>query len=97
MFPPVQHDGAVAVPKRISQVHITVQEGGRAEAMAFGGTGGKGGKLKGIQHLRAHPQDGPIFQIPGDSTIGGGLWLAGGDTKSDEGSGGLKENFEDTE
>ena len=69
----VLHDISVVVPKRIAQVHIAVQEGGRAEAMAFGGTGGKGGKLKGIQNLRAHPQDGPIFQIPGDSNIGGGL------------------------
>ena len=55
MVPPLQHDGDVAVPKRIAQVHITVQEGGGAEAMEFGSGGGKGGDLKGVYCLRAHP------------------------------------------
>ena len=68
----MQHDGAMAVPKRIAQSHSSVQEGGRAEATAFGDGGGKGGNLKGVQHLQAHPQDGPVFQIPGESIIDGG-------------------------
>ena len=46
--PSVRHSGAVAVPKRIAQSHSAVQEGGRAEAKAFGGGGGKGGNLKGV-------------------------------------------------
>ena len=68
----LQHAGAVAVLKQIAQEHIAVQVGGRAETAEFGGGGGKGGKLKGIQRLRAHPGDGPILQIPGESTIGSG-------------------------
>ena len=35
------------------------------EAMAFGSGRGKGGELKGIQHLRAHPQDYPYFKYMG--------------------------------
>ena len=70
--PYVQHTGAVVLPKRTAQAHITVQEGGRAEEMAFVDGGGKGGNLKGVQRLWAHPQDGPIIQLLGESVIGGG-------------------------
>ena len=55
MVPPVQHDGDVEVPKWISQDHSTVQEGGGAETTAFGGRGGKGVNIKGVQSLWAHP------------------------------------------
>ena len=37
MFSPVGHDVSVKVPKFIAQVHSAMQEGGRAEATAFGG------------------------------------------------------------
>ena len=70
--PYVHHYGAVVVPKRIAQVHSAVQEGGGAEATAFGDGGGKGGDLKGIWCLWAHPRDGPILQVPRESDIGGG-------------------------
>ena len=68
----LQHSGAVEVPKRIAQAHIAVQEGGGAEATVFGGGGGKGGDLKGVQCLWEHPQDGPVLKVPRESVIGGG-------------------------
>ena len=68
---PVKHDGAVAVLKRITQEHRAVQEGSRAETTVFGGGRGKGDDLKGVKHLQAHPQDGPVLQIHGESNIGG--------------------------
>ena len=68
----VRHAGAVAVPKRIAQVHSSVQEGGEEESTAFGGGGGKGGDLKVVQRLWEHPLDGPVLQLLGDSIIGGG-------------------------
>ena len=70
--PPVQHDGAMTAPKQILQEHSAVQEGGGEEATEFCGVGGKGNSLKGVQHLQTHPRDGPVLQIPGESTIGGG-------------------------
>ena len=54
-MPSVQHAGAVAVPKGIAQAHITVQEEGGAEVTPFGGGGGKGDNLKGVQSLWYHP------------------------------------------
>ena len=53
--PSVRHTGAEVVPKRIAQAHSAVQEGGGAEALAFGGGEGKGGDLKGVQRLWVHP------------------------------------------
>ena len=61
----VQHAGAVAVPKRIAQAYITVHARGGAESMELGGRGGKGGKIKGVQHLWEHPSDGTALQLPG--------------------------------
>ena len=61
----VRHDGDVAVPKRMAQEHRVVQEGGGAEATLFGGEGGKGGDLKGVQILWVHTRDGHVFQING--------------------------------
>ena len=66
----MQHDGALVVLKNISQDHIAVQEGEIAETTSFGGVEGKGGDLKGVQRLWAHPQDGPVLQVPGESFIG---------------------------
>ena len=37
--------------------------------VAIGGRGGKGGDLKGVEHLGALPRDGPIIQIPEDGYI----------------------------
>ena len=51
----LQHAGAVVVPKRTTKAHITVKEGGGAEAMTFGGGEGKGGRHKGVQHLCVYP------------------------------------------
>ena len=65
--------------------------------MVFGSGGGKGGNIKGIQNLWVHPQYGLIFQVPWESIIGNGWWLAGSDPESDEGAGGLEENYEDPE
>ena len=70
--PSVRHSGAVAFPKRIAQAHSAVQERGGSEETAFGGRGGKGGNLKGVQQLWAHPQYGPILQVTEESDIGGG-------------------------
>ena len=70
--PHVRTFGAVAVPKRISQVHSAVQEGGGAEVMAFGGGGEKGGYIKVVQSLWVHPQYFTVFQVPGESIVGGG-------------------------
>ena len=39
--------------------------GGGAESMELGGRGGKGGKIKGVQHLWEHPSDGTALQLPG--------------------------------
>ena len=44
----VLHDISVVVPKRIAQVHSTVQDRGGAEATAFGSGGVKGRDLKGV-------------------------------------------------
>ena len=93
----VQHYGDVEVPKRITQALITVKEGGGSEVMAFGGRGGKGGNLKGVQRLWAHPNDVPVLQVPGESVIIGGWWLSGGHTESDECAGGLEEDGKDPE
>ena len=60
----------MVVPKRISQAHSTMQEGGGLEVMEFGGILVKVKKIKGDQILWAHPQDGPILQLPGESVIG---------------------------
>ena len=57
---------------RIAQAHITVHDGGGAEAMKLGGRGGKCGNLKGVQHLWEHPCDGTALQLPGESVIGSG-------------------------
>ena len=51
----VRHAGDVAVLQQISQAHISVKEGGGAEATKFGGGGRNDGDLKGIQSLWAHP------------------------------------------
>ena len=53
--PPVRNTGAVAVLDQIAQYHSRVQEGGGAEMTEFGGGGGKGGDLKGVQRLHVHP------------------------------------------
>ena len=74
-----------------------MQEGCEAEAMAFGGGGGKVSDLKVIQRLQTKPQYGTVLHEPGESTIGGIWWLAGGDSKFDKGVGGLVENSENTE
>ena len=68
--PPVQHAGVVAVLEWIAQEYSILQEGGRAETMAFGDGGGKVSDLKGVQLLWAPHQDGAVLQIPGESTIG---------------------------
>ena len=78
-------------------MHRAIQERGGAEATAFSGRGGKSGNIEGVQRLWVHPRNGPIFQIPGESTIGGRLLLAGSDPESDEGAGGLEGNDTDTE
>ena len=69
----VQHSGAIAVLERISKYESAVKEGGGAEMTAFGGGGVKGGDIKGVQKLRAPPQDGLILQISVNSAIEGGL------------------------
>ena len=69
---PVRHAGDMEVHKRITKAHGTVQEGIGAEVTAFGRGGGKGGDLKGVQRLWEHSLDGTVFQIPWESTIGGG-------------------------
>ena len=69
-IPPMQHDGALVVLKNISQDHIAVQEGEIAETTSFGGVEGKGGDLKGVQRLWAHPRDVDVLQIHGENTIG---------------------------
>ena len=73
---------------------MSVQEEGGSKTTVFGGRGDKGNNLKGVQRLRACLQNFPVLQIPGDSTIGDGLWLARGYLKPDEGTGGLAENVE---
>ena len=40
--------------------------------MKIGGGGGKGDDIKVILHLCAPPVDGPLLQIHGEITIGGG-------------------------
>ena len=67
---PVQHAGDMEVPKRIAQAHRAVQEGEVEEATAFCGGRGNGGNLKVAQCLWAHPRDGIVFQVPGESYIG---------------------------
>ena len=91
----MRHAGPVALPKRIAQVYREGQEGGGSEATAFSGRGGKGGNLKGVRRLWAHPQYGPILQVPGESDIDGGWWLNGSDPESDKGTGGLEEDDKD--
>ena len=88
----MQHAGAVSIPKHIEQSHIAVQEGDREESTSFGGRGWKGGNLKGIQCLWAHPRYDTVFQVPRESFIGAGWWLAGGDSESGKGTSGLEEN-----
>ena len=78
-------------------MHSAVQGRGGAESTVFGDRGGKGVNLKGIQRLWAHPQYGPVLQVPGNIVIGSGLWLAGSDPESDKGAGGLEEDDEDPE
>ena len=97
MVPPVRHAGDVVVPKWISQDHSTVQEGGGAETTAFGGRGGKGVNIKGVQRLWAHPWYGSAFQVLGGSIIGGRLLLTGSDTESYKGASGLEDNYKDLE
>ena len=53
--PCVQHASAVKVPELAAPAHSAVQQVGRSEVMAFGSGGGKGGNLKGVQHLWAPP------------------------------------------
>ena len=61
----------------------------------FGGGGGNGGDIKGVQRLWANPQGGPLLQVPGESDIGGGWRLADGEPESDKSGGGLEEDDED--
>ena len=70
MVTPVQYAGAVTVHKRIAQANIAVQEGGVEEVKEFGSIVGKFRNLKGIHRLWAHPQDGPVLKVPGESFIG---------------------------
>ena len=62
---------SVAIPKWIAQTHRAVQEVSSAKVTAFGGGGGKGGKTRGVQHLWAHPRDGPVLQVTEESDVGG--------------------------
>ena len=67
------------------------------ETTSFGRWGGKGDNLKGVQLPWAHPRYGPVIQVPGESIIRGGWWLAGGDPESEEGLGILEENEKNPE
>ena len=89
----MQHSGAMAVPEWATPAHIVAQEGGGAEATAFGG--GKGGNLKGVQRLWAPPWDGDFLQIPRESDTGSIWRLSGSDPESGEGAGGVEEGDED--
>ena len=51
----VKYSGAVAVTERTAPAHSAVQEGVGTEATEFGGVGGKGGNLKGVQRLWVTP------------------------------------------
>ena len=93
----MQHDGALVVLKNISQDHIAVQEGEIAETTSFGGVEGKGGDLKGVQRLWAHPRDVDVLQIHGENTIGSRWWLSSGVPKPDEGMGNFADNDKDPE
>ena len=90
--PSMRHACDVEVPKRIAQAHSAVQDGVREEATVLVGRGGKGDDLKVVQHLWEHPHNGKVLQLPGESDIGGGWLLAGGDPEPDKSAGSLEED-----
>ena len=67
----MRYAGAVVVTKRISQAHRVMQEVGGVEATASGREGGKGGDLKGVQHIWVHLIYGTVLQVPVELDIGG--------------------------
>ena len=64
---------------------------------AIGGRGGKGGDLKGVEHLGALPRDGPVIQIPEDGYIYSVWWLGGRGPKPANGSDSLAYNVNNPE
>ena len=64
--------------------------------LVINGIGSKGGYLKRVYRLQDPPRDGEILQVPGESAIGGGWWLADGGPKYCQGAESVVENVEDT-
>ena len=60
--------------------------------MAFSTRGGKGANLKVVQRLLAPPWDGELYQITGESDIGGRWQLTGDDPESGKNAGGVEED-----